>query len=620
MYTSFFGIKQKPFSIAPDPNFLFMSAGHREALAHLRYGLEDEGGFVLLTGEVGTGKTTVCRCLLEQIPDKTNIAFLFNPKLTSEELLATICDELRIDYPVDSSIKVLIDALNVFLLDAHAKGERTVLIIDEAQNLSIDVLEQIRLLTNLETNQQKLMQVILLSQPELNEKLTQQELRQLSQRISARHHLGPLNQEETKAYVLHRLSVAGMDVETFSSASIKHLFQVSSGIPRLINIICDRCLLGAYSKDTKKVTKSIMANAAEQVMGKSIHSNSMSIIPQQKVIGVTSVLCLIILVMIYFANSNEPGIIIKSAENEIGTKITQDESKKIDSLSTGKKSKAAAGSDAKRPGRKNAILSNAQKRARTKSGKKLLNEGRAPNKRAPQDTSPKVVKTFITPSATTGEKLGLQKENAIEWPKGSQAEKSESLAYDTLMQVWGFTDFSADKEWVCQYAEDNGMRCLAQQGGMDNVLSLNRPVMLKMINHDQEDFYMVLTGVQNDSLIFRAGDNEIRANLADVALRWSGLFVLLWQPPPGYEDSIRPGHKGLVVDWLEKQLAQLSGKKISSKNDSKEKVYDAIMVEQVKKVQFANNLAPDGIVGQETIILLNTLSNKKVPVLQAMRN
>ena len=247
MYNAYFGFKESPFSIAPDPRYLFMTDQHREALAHLVYGLNSEGGCILLTGEVGTGKTTVCRCLLEQIPERSNIALVFNPKVTATELLETICDELHIDYPKSgNSVKTYIDRINKFLLQANAAGQKTVLIIDEAQNMDSTVLEQLRLLTNLETNQRKLLQIIILGQPELLEILSRENMRQLAQRITARFHLIPLSRNELKAYISHRLAVAGSNVQLFDEKAIRRLYQLSSGIPRIINIICDRALLGAY--------------------------------------------------------------------------------------------------------------------------------------------------------------------------------------------------------------------------------------------------------------------------------------------------------------------------------------------------------------------------------------
>lgn len=279
MYKNFFGITRSPFSIAPDPHFLYMSEGHREALAHLRYGLSEGGGFILLTGEIGAGKTTVCRCILEQAPAETNIAFVLNPKLSAEELLATICDELGIAYPETSGVKLLIDHLNAYLLAAHAQGQRTVLIIDEAQNLSYEVLEQIRLLTNLETTQQRLLQIILLGQPELQDLLAQPALQQLAQRIAARHHLGPLSKSEAIAYVRHRLALAGMGKSTFAISAIEEIFLLSSGIPRMINLICDRSLLGAFSKGVRRVDKIMAREAAKQVFGSKGSTNPTLISP-----------------------------------------------------------------------------------------------------------------------------------------------------------------------------------------------------------------------------------------------------------------------------------------------------------------------------------------------------
>lgn len=268
MYLSHFGLKEFPFSIAPDPRYLFMSEQHREALAHLLYGINSDGGFVLLTGDVGTGKTTVSRCFLEQLPDNVNIALILNPKVTVEELLATICDELGISYPSGcSSVKVFVDAINAFLLDAHASGKKTVLLIDEAQNLRPDVLEQIRLLTNLETDRQKLLQIVMIGQPELRSMLAKPELVQLSQRITARFHLGPLSSEEVAAYVRHRLFIAGTSAPIFPNSTIKVLYRLSRGIPRLVNIICDRALLGTYVEGKSCVDRSIIRRAAREVSG-----------------------------------------------------------------------------------------------------------------------------------------------------------------------------------------------------------------------------------------------------------------------------------------------------------------------------------------------------------------
>lgn len=270
MYNNYFNLKQAPFSIAPDPRYLFMSERHREALAHLLYGIGSGGGFVLLTGEIGAGKTTVCRCFIEQVPDNCRLAYIFNPKLTVEELLLTICDEFRIDLPPASSgaigVKGYVDAINAYLLASHAQGNNNVLVIDEAQNLSPQVLEQLRLLTNLETSERKLLQIILIGQPELRTILARPELEQLAQRVIARYHLGPLSEAETGAYVAHRLAVAGTHAGSPIPLSLAPLIhRLTQGVPRRINLLCDRALLGAYVENSAQVTPKILRRAAGEV-------------------------------------------------------------------------------------------------------------------------------------------------------------------------------------------------------------------------------------------------------------------------------------------------------------------------------------------------------------------
>jgi general secretion pathway protein A len=268
VYPNYFGLKEASFSITPDPQYLFLSEQHREALAHLLYGAGESGGFVLLTGEVGTGKTTVCRAFLEQLPEGVDVALVLNPAMTAVELLHAICDEFRLDVPAEEqSAKALVDRLNVFLLQAHANGRRPVLIIDEAQNLRPKVMEQIRLLTNLETTKHKLLQIFLIGQPELREIVASPELRQLNQRITARFHLKPLSARETAAYVDHRVIVAGVDRPLFTPAALRRVHRHSGGVPRLINLLCDRSLLGAAVSRKLQVTPAIVTNAAREVRG-----------------------------------------------------------------------------------------------------------------------------------------------------------------------------------------------------------------------------------------------------------------------------------------------------------------------------------------------------------------
>jgi len=270
MYTSFFGLQEKPFAITPDPRYLYLSGRHAEALAHLLYGINEAGGFIQLTGEVGTGKTTVIRSLLEQLPGHADVALILNPRVTPAEFLLTICEELHVHVPESGqgSTKTLMDLLGRQLLDTHARGRRVVLIVDEAQNLSTETLEQVRLLTNLETATTKLLQIILIGQPELRALLDQPDLRQLAQRITGRYHLDPLSPEESAGYVKHRMRVAGATAEVFTPAALREIHRLSGGIPRVINVICDRALLGAFTQEDHRAGAALVRQAASEVYGR----------------------------------------------------------------------------------------------------------------------------------------------------------------------------------------------------------------------------------------------------------------------------------------------------------------------------------------------------------------
>ena len=269
MYLAHYGLAEPPFAITPDPRFVFLSERHRDALAHLMYGIGQggSGGFVQLTGEVGTGKTTLCRLALEQLPDNVRVALVLNPKQTPLELLETVCEELHV--PPSSrrrSLKSRIDELNEFLLDAYARNLRVVLIIDEAQELSRELLEQVRLLTNLETSTQKLLQIVLLGQPELRETLARPALRQLAQRITARFHLAPLQATDTGAYLRHRVTVAGASVFPFEEGAVRRLHQLSGGVPRLLNVLGERALLAGYVHGRARVDHRLVDLAAAEVL------------------------------------------------------------------------------------------------------------------------------------------------------------------------------------------------------------------------------------------------------------------------------------------------------------------------------------------------------------------
>jgi len=336
MYLEHFGLLAAPFSIAPDPRYLYMSERHREALAHLLYGMESDGAFILLTGDVGTGKTTVSRCLLEQVPKNINIALVLNPKLTAVELLQVICDELHIvRTSEDISVKSLVDDINHFLLAAYANGKKTVVLIEEAQNLDLDVLEQLRLLTNLETNERKLLQVILLGQPEFLEVLDRPELSQLAQRITARFHLTPLSFQELEEYIAHRLAVAGCRRQLFASGVLKQLYNYSGGVPRLINVICDRALLGIYVQGKQQIDKKTLAQSAREVLGenKAIAAKSKHKLFKAKAVIVSGLLVLLA-VVVFYAEFYQKNIKTESQTSHTKTQQMIEEKKIVKNIET----------------------------------------------------------------------------------------------------------------------------------------------------------------------------------------------------------------------------------------------------------------------------------------------
>ena len=590
MYNAYFGFKESPFSIAPDPRYLYMTEQHREALAHLVYGLNSEGGCILLTGEVGTGKTTVCRCLLEQIPEKSNIALVFNPKVTATELLETICDELHIEYPQgENSVKTYIDRINDFLLQANAAGQKTVLIIDEAQNMENAVLEQLRLLTNLETNQRKLLQIIILGQPELLEILSQENMRQLAQRITARFHLNPLSRNELKAYISHRLAVAGSNVQLFDEKTIKRLFQLSHGIPRLINIICDRALLGAYVENKTSVDTETLNNAAKEVFGKITHKKH----SKRRWPVITAIAAGVAAIAV-------AGYIILQTEAVPPTPIAQltnDSSQQavaVASIEAEKQIPAVTSINAE------AVAADAAVFNQGASAEDDTDAAQQPDQAA--EAPPVIIKSS-----------DLADFRQLVF---SESEKSKARAYADLFDVWSKEYNAAKNGNACAFARNNGLSCLHRQGNLRSLAVLNRPAVLKFYDEKNGAAYAILTYLGDNEATLRKGETTVTVSADTLNRYWLGEYTLLWQKPPYYNSAVQPGSHGPIVQWLDQQLVRLYG------HDHTPTIHDTYNDElksQIVKFQQSKGLTPDGVVGPHTFILLNSELEADLPLLNTRK-
>ncbi len=538
MYLSHFGLREPPFSITPDPRFLYMSARHREALAHLVYGVGEHGGFVQLTGEVGTGKTSVCRCLLEQLPSHVDVALVLNPRLSPVELLALVCDELRIAYPAGTaSAKALVDRLYAHLLDAHGRGRRTVLIIDEAQNLAAEVLEEVRLLTNLETASQKLLQVILIGQPELAAILEQPKLRQLAQRVTARYHLEPLSPAETRAYVRHRLAVAGRADAVFPEAALRAVYQQSFGIPRLINAIADRALLGAFTQGRPRVEARTVRRAADEVLGRSggwwsRWGRRAAVAALVAMIGGAA--------LVFFA----PG--------ELGR-----EGLRVERMTPGPSSPALAG------------VATAVSVPATAVDAAPVG---APEPHAP----PRFAEVLLDPA------LAATKEDA----------------FVALLGLWGLKSGGTPPD--CQVPPPGALECLETVGTWRKLRRLDLPAVLELVGSGGERRYAALSRLTPSEATLSLGSRVITAPLAEVEPFWDGAFVVLWRPPPGAL-PVRLGARGPAADWLRERMRRADG---TGRPVEAGRPYDQALWKRVVAFQQARAIEPDGVVGQETAILL----------------
>ena len=547
MYTQHFRLTELPFSIAPNPRYLYLSPQHREALAHLLYGIGVGGGFVVLTGEVGTGKTTLCRALLDQLPEDVDIALIFNPRLNSRELLAGICDELHIPYAgPKASLKQLIDALNQYLLQSHARGRRVIVLIDEAQNLRFDVLEQVRLLTNLETNQAKLLQIILVGQPELNQILDRPNLRQLSQRITARYHLNPLSLPETRDYIHHRMTVASGSEEVFTRPAIRAIHHKARGIPRLINLIADRSLLGAYTLGKQRVSVRVASRAAGELISPAGREK------QRRLAGFLTLLVAALAVAAYLNALPNPWV--------WGT------------------NPAAMLAGKKPSGEQSADIS--------------VDE--------PTVNSPPKIADAATP-----EDRGLADR---EKPSANAPEFSESIAdaanrkanaMRQLLAEWSVTTTDNNNTDPCLQAAEQGIRCQSLQSSWVQIKNLNLPAVLEFVLPGGEKRFALVKKVQGDQVEVTLAEQSAKFPANEMLPLWTGNSMVGWKPGPAETKNLMPGDRSPLVAWVRQQLGMLA-------TGEGETYYDEPLRGEVMEFQKSRGLKADGIIGTLTFLSLQT--------------
>ena len=518
MYVEYFGFKEAPFSIAPDPRFFFTSDRHKEALAHLSYGLKGAGGFVMLTGEVGTGKTTVSRALISQLPEQTVIGYVHNPAVNELELLATLCDEFSLEYePQNLTLKVLFDLLHQHLLTLFKQQQTCVVMIDEAQLLSTAALEQLRLLTNLDVENKKLLHVILIGQPELQQKLKQTELRQLAQRISARYHLLPLTETELASYCAYRLSIAAGNPGILPKNVLKKLQQVSGGVPRLVNLICDKALYQACNERCDKVKISHIMQAADAVFISDETGSKRS-----------------------WAQHIAPLLLV---------------------LGLG------------------------------------LSSGFA-------------VKQFMLMKPAAEIKQTVNNITFNELMPAIRNSRDAELAMQTLYARWGFAFALQDAS--CRNSHYTSLRCLQKQGIFSELKQFNLPAVVMLRDNLTDGYYATLLSIGAEGVELAIDDMHVLVTQAWFERYWTGDYQVLWNAPKSFQRSLKRHDRGALVTWVDNTVS----KYFSLPSRFTER-FDTELENKIKRFQQQNSLYVDGIVGQQTMLLLAQSADPTMPNLTA---
>ncbi|MES1925484.1 AAA family ATPase [Salinisphaera sp. T31B1] len=567
MYLRYYGFNDYPFSVTPDPAFLYLSASHREALGHLLYGTGEHGGFVALTGEVGTGKTTLIRALVDNETPELDIALCWNPHLGVEEFVATICDELGAPYDraADTSLKQLVDRLNRHLLATHADNRRTVLIIDEAQNLSGGVLEELRLLTNLETHKHKLLRIILVGQPELDDLLARHDLRQLAQRITARFWLKPLDYVETRAYVQHRLKLAGGSQHLFTPLALNYLRWVTGGVPRLINMVCERALMGGYAHGRSRLGLAMIRRAAAETLPRKRRPGGWLRVglPATALAAVAAAGLL----------AWYPGIELGRAAEwfHVGSRSA------VQSVS--------AGAD----------------------GPERAAEPVEPDPGAQPDGGPDDERVAAAGSASTG--AGADTAVVSDGAGAAPAASTDAATgipegdadINQLLRLWGV--FGSQVSSSCAALRVGDLRCLADRGSFAMVERYNRPALLTVQREGRRQ-KVLLSALDGDDATLVGSNGTRRISRSDLARVWTGQFEVIWRSDSGVS-LIQPGAVGDAVVWLRRRLARAAGQNLDTQLGPPSPIYDDALAARLKAFQLKRGLEPDGMAGPRTQMMLN---------------
>jgi len=570
MYEPFFGLQREPFSVAPDSRFLFMSAKHREALAHLQYGLRGGGGFVLLTGEIGAGKTTVWRTFLEQLPSNFDVSYVVNPKVGVNGLLTRVCEDLHVELPGGVVVTDPIDAIHGHLLLTHASGRRTLIVVDEAQALSVEVLEQLRLLTNLVTADRKLVQVLLIGQPELRTLLEQPVLEPTAQRVVARFHLPALSEEETTGYIRHRLTVAGLTgALPFDADALARIHQLCGGVPRRINVLCDRALLGAHTLNQRRVDRALVDRAAGEVFGRRPKS------PPSAPAGLPG----------WAAVAG-----VAAAALALGVL-----------LAPGLTAMWRPGSGAALPP---AVPADPAVPAVAATGAAPQPVAQTIAQAVPQ-TAPALVAPAPAPAAVTT--TPAPPPTALDALFAAPL-SDEPRAWRALAGQWGVVLAAGEP---CVAALPQGLHCYRGRGGLAPIRQVDRPVVVTLADERGRLAHALLVGLSDDTATLRIGNFDHSVPLAQLARAWRGEFATLWRAPPGYREGELAGAGGPLAAWLAQRLAAADGQPAP--------VGAEALAARVFAFQLANGLAPDGLAGPLTLMKMNRASGVDEPRLAGKR-